>query len=69
MNPIIDSHTFTQKSDLLSKRLEMVVVGLVVLTAFAVRILCGKPDDSDIFLAQQFDYTLVHSLILYESNC
>ena len=69
MNPIIDSHTLTQKSDLLSKRLEMVVVGLVVLTAFAVRILCGNPDDSDIFLAQQFDYTLVHSLILYESNC
>ena len=69
MNPIIDSHTFTQKSDLLSKRLEMVLVGLVVLTAFAVRILCGNPDDSDIFLAQQFDYTLVHSLILYESNC
>ena len=69
MNPIIDSHTLTQKSDLLSKRLEMVLVGLVVLTAFAVRILCGNPDDSDIFLAQQFDYTLVHSLILYESNC
>ena len=35
----------------------------------SVRILCGNPDDSDIFLAQQFDYTLVHSLMLYESNC
>ena len=69
MNPIIDSHTFTQKSDLLSKRLEMVVVGVVVLSAFAVRILWCKPFDYDMFLSLQFDYTFVHSLILYESNC